>query len=164
MEQSYVLEAWVGLGGENITWYQMAVRAVLIFLFGVFLVRVAGKRAFGSWSALDIILSIILGSSLSRALTGNAPFVHTLIAMTVLVLLYRLTAAGTARLGFLGTLIKGKAAKLITDGKVDRAALRRHRLGDEDLDESLRNRGVGDPAAVKAAYLERGGDITVLKD
>ena len=163
METPYFLEAFVGLGGEDITWLQMSVRAVLIFLFGVVLVRLAGKRAFGSWSALDIILSIILGSSLSRALTGNAPFVQTLVAMTVLVLLYRLTAAGTARAPFLGTLVKGQAARLIRDGEVDRAALRRHRLGDHDLEEALRSSGVDDPAQVREAWIERGGQISVLK-
>ena len=163
METPYVLEAFVGLGGEDITWLQMSVRAVLVFLAGVALVRLAGKRAFGNWSALDIILSIILGSSLSRALTGNAPFVQTLVAMTVLVLLYRLVASGTARFHGLGRLVKGEAAKLISEGEVDRAALRRHRLGDHDLEEALRSPGVNDPSEVRAAYIERGGDISVLK-
>lgn len=47
-------------------------------------VRIAGKRVFGKWAALDIIVSIMAGSNLSRALTGNAPLGGTLAATSLL--------------------------------------------------------------------------------
>ncbi len=56
---------------------QLVARACLIFVYGLVLVRLAGRRVFGRWSALDIIVSIVVGSNLSRALTGNAPLLGT---------------------------------------------------------------------------------------
>lgn len=53
------------------TWSQDCARAVLVFICGLVLVRIAGRRVFGQWSALEIVVSIIIGSNLSRALTGS---------------------------------------------------------------------------------------------
>lgn len=50
---------------------QECARAVLIFAYGLFLMRHSGRRTFGKWSALDVIVSVIVGSTFSRALTGN---------------------------------------------------------------------------------------------
>ncbi len=46
---------------------------MLIFAYGLVLVQLSGRRTFGKWSALDVIVSIMLDSSQSRALTGSAP-------------------------------------------------------------------------------------------
>lgn len=59
-------------GTGQITWWQETARALLVFSYGLALVRIAGRRIFGKWSALDIIVSVIVGSNLSRALTGSA--------------------------------------------------------------------------------------------
>ena len=44
----------VGLTG-HVTWWQECVRAVMVFAYGLAIVRIAGRRVFGKWSALDII-------------------------------------------------------------------------------------------------------------
>jgi len=69
----------------NLTIAQECARAVLILIYGLAILRIAGRRIFGKWSALDIIVSIIVGSNLSRALTGSAPLLGTIAATTVLV-------------------------------------------------------------------------------
>ena len=75
----------------DLSWVQECARAVLVFAYGLVLVRIAGRRVFGKWSALDIIVSIIVGSNLSRAMTGGAPLWGTLAATTLLMGLHRLT-------------------------------------------------------------------------
>ena len=57
----------------DVSWFQECARSVLIFAYGLALVRSAGRRIFGKWSALDIIVAFVIGSNLSRALTGGAP-------------------------------------------------------------------------------------------
>ena len=156
------LHLLVGREGEAILWWQMGARGVLVFLFGLLLVRVAGKRVFGKWGAFDIILSVIIGSNLSRALTGNAPFVQTLAVTAALVVLHRLLAAVAARVDWLSPAIKGRPARLIRDGEVDRKALIRHGLGENDLQAALRCAGVEAPHAVSGAWLERNGQISVI--
>src|SRR4051794_9298062 len=82
---------------SHITWLQECARGVLIFFYGLALVRLAGRRVFGKWAALDIVVSIIVGSNLSRALTGNAELWGTLAATTLLILLHWILAHAAAR-------------------------------------------------------------------
>lgn len=63
------------IGAENdIKWWQMAIRAFIVFLVAIVLIRIGNKRIFGKYSSFDIVLGIILGSILSRAITGNLLF------------------------------------------------------------------------------------------
>lgn len=153
----------VGPDGGDLAWWQMTARAGLIFLFGIVLVRVAGKRVFGKWGALDIVLSVIIGSNLSRALTGTAPFVETLIATTALVGLHAAMAAAAVRVPALGPLTKGRPACLTLNGQLDEKALRRHAVGKHDFEEALREAGLTRPDQVAEAWIERNGEISIIK-
>ena len=81
---------------------QECARAALVFLYGFAAVRLTGRRVFGKWAALDIIASIIIGSNLSRALTGSAPLWGTLAATSVLLALHWMLAQAAARSPALG--------------------------------------------------------------
>jgi len=153
----------IGSDADTILWWQMVVRGVLIFFYGVFLVRLAPVRIFGRMGAFDIILAVILGSILSRALTANAQFFPSLAAAGALVLLHSTLALMSAYSRAVGYVVKGEPVRLVADGRVDRKAMRRAALGPGDLDLALRANGVADPAQVEAAYLERNGRITVVK-
>jgi uncharacterized membrane protein YcaP (DUF421 family) len=163
------MEVWdafqqlIGEDGGPIGWSEMCVRALIIFSFGLVLLRLAHKRAFGRWSALDIILSVIIGSNLSRALTGTVPLVPTLLATSLLVVLHAVLVTLAARFKIFGPMLKGRPARLIHDGEVDRKAMLRHGIGEHDLEEALRNKGLEAASEVRDAYLERSGDISVVK-
>jgi uncharacterized membrane protein YcaP (DUF421 family) len=149
--------------GEHLLWWQECARAVLIFAYGLILVRVAGRRLFGKWSALDIIVSIIIGSNLSRALTGNAPLWGTLAATTLLVGLHWVLAQAAARSPRLSRVLEGHGIKLAIEGTADRAAFLREAVSEKDLHEALRQSGVEDVSQTRLVTLEPSGSITVLK-
>jgi uncharacterized membrane protein YcaP (DUF421 family) len=148
---------------DEITWWQMCVRAVIIFVFGIAVTRVAGSRAFGRHTAFDLILAVLLGSNLSRALTGNAELFSTLAATAVLVVLHTLVGWLALHFDWVGWAAKGRPIQLIRDGSRDLAGMRRALLTERDLAEGLRASGVQDAADVRAAYLERSGEITVVE-
>ncbi|WP_162998066.1 DUF421 domain-containing protein [Brevundimonas lutea] len=129
---------------------------------GVLIVRFAATRAFGKWSALDIILAVIVGSNLIRALTGSAPFLPTVIAILLLVLLHGLPATAAARWVWLSTLTKGASVVLVKDGEPDEAAMKGAGIGQGDLRMALRAAGHADLTTVKSAALERNGDISLI--
>jgi hypothetical protein len=103
----------------------MNVRAVLILIFGLLLIRLLGRRAFGKQNPLDIVVSIVVGSNLSRTLTGNSPFLPTLAGTAALVILFWLLELGTARWHSLGYLLKGEPVRLARDHQLDRDAMKR---------------------------------------
>lgn len=158
------LDSILGIDSDSFTWWQMSIRAVLVFIVALIIMRIGNKRIFGKQTAFDIVLGIIYGSVLSRAITGNSPFWPTLAAALVLVLLHRFLAFLAYNTeGFVGPFIKGNPVCLIRDGELKEDELRKHNLTENDLNEALRNGGVTSVREVKTAYLERSGEISIVK-
>src|SRR3954469_19338495 len=130
------------------------------------MLRLSGKRTFSQWSALDVVLSIVVGSCLSRAMTGNAPFPGTLAAVAVLVALHVGAAYASARHSAVAKILEGVPETLVRDGRLDEKA-RLHALVSEcDLGEALRQhklKGLEDIPKVTQLQLEPNGKLTVLK-
>src|SRR5690242_1308311 len=127
---------------NHIEWWQELPRAVVVFVFGLILLRLSGRRAFARWSALDIIVSIIMGSSLSRALTGSAPLGGTMLAMILLAFMHWLLARLTTRSSRFAQFVEGGAVILGRSGTAFESDLRRHNISATDLQEALRKEGV----------------------
>jgi len=142
---------------------QLCVRAVLLFAFGIMCIRIAGRRTFAHYSPLDIIVGLIVGSNISRMMTGKADLVPSGSATLVLVVLHRVLAMATMRWGVLAWLVKARPVRLIADGKVDAAALRRANLSDDDLHEAIRMEQAEQPGDVKLAMLEGSGKVSVVR-
>jgi len=152
----------IGPDSNAINWWQMCIRGVIIFLFTLTLIRVGDYRIFGKHTAFDIALGLILGSTLSRTITGNAPFVPALITSAVLVILHRLLAALACRAN-VGKYIKGREQQLVNDGKILRDQMNANNITDNDLEEAMRANGNTQRLEeVQGAYLERSGDISVI--
>ncbi|MGN6515031.1 MAG: DUF421 domain-containing protein [Rhizomicrobium sp.] len=142
---------------------QECARAVLIFFYGLVVLRVSGRRTFARWSAIDVAISIIVGSSLSRAMSGNAPLAGTLAAVAALVLLHLSLCYLVAHSAAMSRLIEGRSEKLASDGELDSAKRRGHLISREDLEQALRAKGVEGIEQTKALYLEANGRISVIK-
>jgi uncharacterized membrane protein YcaP (DUF421 family) len=151
-----------GLQG-HLDWWQECLRALVIFAYGLSIVRLFGRRAFGKWSALDIIVSIMVGSNLSRALTGSAPLVGTLAATTLLMVLHWVLAQFAARSKWFSAVVEGSPIKLAHEGAADPSAMLRGSISEHDLQEALREHGVDNLGATRLVMLEPSGKITVLK-
>lgn len=156
---------WNALFGAvgHVTWAQECARSVLIFAYGLVLVRIGGRRAFARWSALDIVVAIVFGSSLSRALTGSAPLVGTIAATALLMLLHWLFARASAASAAVSVLVEGRPISLGSAGALDHGKLLRHNVSAAALLEGLRQNGIEHPAEARAILLEPSGRISVVK-
>lgn len=148
----------------HITWAQECARAALIFFYGIIAVRLAGRRVFGQWTALDIIVAIVTGSTLSRALTGNADLLGTLAATTLLMLLHWAVSQVAARHATVSRWVEGPPVALAEQGRVNSEELLRHGISPAALDQALRGAGVSSPAQARLIMLEPSGRISVLKE
>ena len=158
------LEIILGTGEDRLTWWQMSIRAVVVFMAALVIMRIGSKRIFGKHTAFDIVLGIIYGSVLSRAITGNSPFFPTLCAALVLVLLHRFLAfLAFSTSGPLGNFIKGRPVMLVKHGEVLENKLKENNLTENDLEEAMRQGGVTSKDEIEYACLERSGDITIVK-
>lgn len=142
----------------------MSARALITFFVALVLVRIAGIRAFGMRSAFDNITILLLGAILSRAVVGASAYLPTVAACLVIVLLHRLFAFWSLYNHTIGRIFKGKAVPLYSKGEKITKNMHATMISEEDLRESLRLEGhVAKLDTIEAAYLERNGEISVVK-
>ena len=148
---------------ERLTLLQMSMRAVLIYTAGTVLLRLGGPRLLGRYSTVEFVLAIVLGSVLSRAVNGTAPFVPTVGAMALLLVLHRGVIELANRTRWASRTVKGTARPLVLDGRIVEGALLRNALGAHDLEEAFRQAGHSPMSdLVREVWLERDGRISVL--
>jgi uncharacterized membrane protein YcaP (DUF421 family) len=141
----------------------IALRTALIYVFGLAAVRLADKRVLGKNTAFDVVVGVVLGSVLSRAINGSAPLFATMAGVVVLLVLHWLLAFASSRSHRLSVLLKGNAKVLVKDGEILWDEMRRHHISEGDLVEMLRLRGrLAEPKDVGQACLERNGEISAL--
>ncbi|HEV7515013.1 MAG TPA: YetF domain-containing protein [Thermoanaerobaculia bacterium] len=143
---------------------QVSLRALLVYLVGLMIIRLGRNRLLGRQSSFDIVLGFVLGSVLSRAINGTAHILVTLVSCLVLVAAHRLVAALSFRSHAFGGLVKGEAHPVVQDGRIDWEQMRREHISERDLEEALRlHAKTADEKRVAEARLERNGEISIVE-
>lgn len=163
---AHAADVALGLSAEKpfeLSMAQVCLRAFVVYLVLIAYVRFGKKRFLGEATAFDAILVIVIGSISSRAISGTAPFGSSLAATFVLISMHWVISYFTKDWPALGTLLKGHDTVLIRNGRIDHRALSKSHIAMDDLEEDLRECGVGDPKQVKEARLERSGKVSVVR-
>jgi uncharacterized membrane protein YcaP (DUF421 family) len=152
-----------GVESHKLTVLQVVLRAVLVFFATLVVVRTANKRFFAKRTAFDIILALMLGSMMARAINGSERLIPTIVAGFVLAFLHRglgwLSCCWPITRGW----IKGHGQTLVEDGQVNRETMRRHHIAEDDLEEEFRLQGLLDREKIHLARLERNGAVSVIR-
>jgi uncharacterized membrane protein YcaP (DUF421 family) len=148
----------------ELTLLNISLRAIIIFVSGLALVRIGDRRSLSEKTAFDAIFIVLIGSMLSRAINGTAPFFTTIAAGIVLMIIHRGCAFGACKSHWFGKLLKGEPVTLVRNGKIDRRAMARCLVSEHDFEEDLRLDGkTDDVETIRLAQLERSGDISFIK-
>lgn len=161
-----MIQNLTGSDADTILWWQVIIRATIVFIVAIIIVRLGGKRIFGKHTAFDIVLGIVLGSILGRTITGAAPLLASIIAAFTLVFLHWLMALTSFQWDSIGRLVKGNIQILVKDGEIQWESMKRNHISERDLQEAIRLLGNGAKVEeVKMAHYERSGDISIqIKD
>ncbi len=152
----------LGLDAQQLNIWQMGLRAAVIYIAALIVVSISGDRRFiGKYAAFDVILSIIFGSTLSRAINGASNFFETIFAGFVLVGMHWLFSTISFHSTQLERKIKGKSRILIKNGRLCHNAMQTSHITKQDLESNLRLKCQIDRLEqVEGACLERNGDIS----
>ena len=150
--------------GKEMDALQMGMRALVVFMIALVMIRMSGRRSFGQRTAFDYVVTILLGATLSRAIVGASPFVATIVASAVIVLLHRLLAWACMYSRTLERLLVGVEREVFRDGKFDTREMTRALLTVSDIEESVRQKlGARTMSDVVGAILERNGEISLIR-
>ena len=158
-------ETLLGLGVEprDLTFVQISLRGIIVFLVTLATVRLGHKRSLSRKTPFDAVLLVILAAVLSRAINGSAAFFATL-GGVVLVLLHRLCAFLAFYSHGFGMLVKGRPDVIVRDGRRDLAMMWHNHVSTHDLDEDMRlSAHTDDLSDIRVARVERSGDISFIK-
>jgi uncharacterized membrane protein YcaP (DUF421 family) len=149
---------------SELTLLHISLRSLFIFIIGLALVRIGDRRSLSEKTAFDAIFIVLIGSMLSRAINGTAPFFTTIAAGIVLMVIHRACAFGACKSHAFGKLLKGEPVTLVRNGKIDHAEMRRSLVSEHDLEEDLRlDAKTENVSTIASARLERSGDISFIK-
>jgi uncharacterized membrane protein YcaP (DUF421 family) len=154
-------------GGDSpspsINAWQVAARSIVVYLAGLLIVKYGKSRMISRATPLDVILGFILGSLLSRGITGHASISNTVASCFALVAIHYLFTALGCRWQPFERFIKGHSAVLVESGKLNEGNMLRSHLSKEDVFEAMRLEGVAHLHEVAQASKERNGEISIIK-
>ena len=154
---------WHNLFVPELSVTEKILRPVLVYLFLVVVVRLAGRRELAQLNSFDLIVLLMLANTVQNATIGNDnSMVGGLIGVTALLLANYLVVRFLYRNPRVDHLLEGGPTVLIRDGRVIQQNLAREAISAEELMEAIRKQGLGSAAEVAGAVLETGGAISVV--
>jgi len=145
-------------------WWEFVLRAVIVYVVILVLVRMSGKRTVGQFTPFDMILLVLLGTAVQNSLIGeDVSLLGGLILAATLIGLNYLVGFVTSRSRRADRLIEGAPVVLARDGKLFERVLKKELVSAADFDEAMRQSGCGELDKVKLALLETNGQITIIK-
>jgi len=163
---SQLVETLLGIGvaPKQLTFLQVSVRGVIVFVAALMMVRLSSKRSLAEKTAFDAVLVVIIGSMLARVINGSEAFFPTLGTGFLLVVLHRLFGLAAYYSHTFGILIKGQPATLVQNGRMQRNNMFWNHISKHDLEEDMRlEANTDDLSKIQVARLERSGDISFIK-
>jgi len=145
-------------------WTHFVIRAVVVYIFLLVLLRFTGKRQVGQLAPFDLVLLLVLSNAVQNSMNGgDNSITGGLILATTLVGLNWLVGWATFRSKRLEELIEGRPIILIHDGKINHDALRGVQMTTHELKAALRGEGCAGEEDVRFAVLENNGHVTVVR-
>jgi uncharacterized membrane protein YcaP (DUF421 family) len=146
-----------------VAWWELVVRAAVVYVFLLVLLRVTGKRQVGQLAPFDLVLLLVLSNAVQNSMNaGDNSLVGGLISAATLVLLNYVVAIATWRNKKLEALIEGKPQILIHNGKLFKDVADKARLTHHEIQSALRRGGCTSVEDVHAAILENNGSISIV--
>lgn len=138
-------------------------RTAILYVLLIVGLRLTGKRQIGELEPIELVLTMLLSDLASVPMQDfGIPLVNGVIPIVTLLAMSMLLSCVSLRNVRFRTLICGKPAIIIRNGKLQQDAMRHNRLTLDELFEELRTQGVTDISDVKYAILETGGQLSVL--
>jgi len=144
-------------------WWEFVLRAVVVYVVLLAMIRISGKRSMGQFTPFDVLLIVLLGNAVQNSLLGkDQSLIGGLLLAAVLISLNWLAGFATSRYRRAERVIEGVPVVLARDGKLFDQVLRRELVSENDFDEALRQNGELALEDVELALLETDGRISVV--
>ena len=141
----------------------IALRAVFLYAFLVFLMRVIGRRELSSLSAVDLVLLIVLGDAIQQGLTqDDYSITGAVIAVSTIAALQVGSSYVSYKSRRARRVLEGEPIIIVQDGKLIERNLKRDRLTEGDVAEEMRAQQIASVEDVEWGILESNGTMSFI--
>ena len=154
---------WHDLFALGIPVVEKIIRPILVYIFLIVGLRLAGKRELAQLNTFDLVVLLTISNTVQNAIIGDDNSVSGgLIGATTLLLLNYVMNRVLYASPKLDQVLEGEATVLVRNGVVDEAACQREFVTRSELEVAAHRQGFSSLDQVEEATLEPGGTITII--
>ena len=141
-----------------------AIRALLGYLFLVFIVRIVGRRPGKQLTPFEFVLIFFMGGlALTAMVADEASLTNAFIQIITVALGHTTIVWLRSRSPWIARLFDGTALILLENKQWRSNTLSNMGIQDDDVMAMARDKGIKTPDQIDLAVLERSGEITVIE-
>lgn len=142
----------------------LVVRALIVYLSVLILLRISGKKQIGQMGATEFVAVLLISNAVQNSMNGgDNSLVGGLLLALVLILVSSAIAFMTYKSDLCSRIFEGTPTLLIHKGKVVQKNLSREQMNQSDLKIMLRKQGLHFIDEIETAILEADGTLSVTR-
>lgn len=147
----------------DIGYSEKILRTIVVYLFLLAGLRLAGKRELSQLNPFDLVVLLLLSNTVQNAIIGNDnSLIGGLVGAAALLGLNAIIVRLLYHFGKLDT-IEGRPDTLVRNGRIVRHHLERELITVAELESAARRQGISSLAHVHECRLETGGALTFIE-
>lgn len=145
-------------------YWEFIIRAAIVYVFVMVVLRLAGKRQMGELAPFDFVLLLLLSNGVQNAMNGGDNTITAGLIITVtLVGLNSMIAWLAFKNKEIEKVVEGRPEILVHNGYLYSDVLKRNQITHHELNDALRQNDCTNLDDVRLAVLETNGQISVIK-
>ncbi|MGZ3695637.1 MAG: DUF421 domain-containing protein [Bdellovibrionota bacterium] len=148
----------------EIPFLDLAVRAIVVYLTVLLLLRIAGKRQMGQMGATEFVAILLISNAVQNSMNGgDNSLAGGVVLAAVLIALSASISYLTYRSKFISMVFEGTPTLMVHNGKIIKENLHRERMTEDELNSLMRKQGVHSWHEIQTGILEPDGTLSVTK-
>ena len=140
---------------------EKVVRSIIVYVFLVVILRLAGKRTLGQLTSFDLVVLLLLSNTVQNAIIGNDNSLSGgLIGALVLVGFNYVVVRMAYSSHRAERALEGGSTVLMHHGQFRDSVMKRNLITHSELEAAARRQGINKLSDIRVARLEIGGSVT----
>jgi uncharacterized membrane protein YcaP (DUF421 family) len=154
---------WSDLVSLELSIWEHLARGTALYVGLLVLMRVMPRRAAGELEAMDLIFALLIAEAAAHAMGDYTSVADGFLLIVILMGWNYAVNALSYRWRFLERLLEARPLPIIRDGRLLWRNMRKEFLTEAELMSHLHKQGIDDLDAVKVAFVEGDGRISVIE-
>ena len=148
----------------ELTFASILIRASVMYLYALVVIRLSGKQSIGQLSSMDFVVATILGDCFDSVIYSEVTIAEGLVAFGTLAIVHFLVSYASTRSLFVFRLFNSPPRMLVQNGTLLKEGLQNEWMNVETIEAEMRLKGEDQLEEVREARLETEGQLSILKN